>query len=222
MDEEGLAATADLTRKAEARALCRRVDVSRREEMETLADWTGSETGRLDIWVNCAGVSYLHSILETDPEQAERVIAVNMMGAYWGCVAAARVMRSNGGGSIVNVSSAGGGKPVPGLGIYGMSKAAVNSLTWTSAAEFGPYGVRVNAVAPGWIDTPLGTQLYRDPTGRIDPVLRDRVREEMKTRSPLGILGRPSDVAFALLYLASEASRFVTGQILLVNGGESM
>ena len=122
----------------------------------------------------------------------------------------------------MNVSSGGGDKPVPGLGIYGMTKAAVNSLTWTSAAELGAHGVRVNAVAPGWIDTPMGTELYRDSEGRIDPALREQVLAEMKRQSPLGLLGRPSDVAFALLYLASDASRFVTGQILRVNGGESM
>ena len=111
---------------------------------------------------------------------------------------------------------------MPGIAIYGMTKAAVNSLTWTSAMEFGPYGVRVNAVAPGWIETPMSAELYRDSSGRIDPVLREKVRREMAIKSPLGLLGRPSDIAFALLYLASDASRFVTGQILPVNGGESM
>lgn len=103
-----------------------------------------------------------------------------------------------------------------------MTKAAVNSLTWTSAAEFGPLGIRVNAIAPGWIETPMSRDLFKDKTGKINPQLRDRVRKVMAAQSPLGILGRPADIAFAILFLASDASRFVTGQILAVNGGESM
>jgi 3-oxoacyl-[acyl-carrier protein] reductase len=145
-----------------------------------------------------------------------------MMGPYWGSVAAARIMRERGGGAIVNLSSGGGSKPLPGIGLYGMTKAAVNSLTWTSAAEFGPFGIRVNAVAPGWIETPMSRDLFRDASGAISLELQERVRADMAAKSPLGMLGRPSDIAFALLFLASDASRFVTGQILAVNGGESM
>lgn len=148
VDEAGLAATQALADGA----LIRRVDVARRDEVEALADWVVAETGALDIWVNGAGVSYLHSLLETDEAKAQRTIGINMLGPYWGSVAAARVMAVRGGGAIVNLSSGGGSKPLPGIAIYGMTKAAVNSLTWTSAAEFGPLGVRVNAIAPGWID----------------------------------------------------------------------
>lgn len=222
IDENGLAETVRLSPAARHRPLCRRVDVSRREEIEALADWAAAEAGGPDVWINGAGVSCLHSLADTDPERAAKVIAVNMMGPYWGCVAAARVMGANGGGSIVNISSGGGAKPLPGIGLYGMTKVAVNSLTWTSAAEFGPLSIRVNAIAPGWIETPMSRDLFRDETGAISAVLQERVRSEMASKSPLGILGRPSDIAFALLYLASDASRFVTGQILSVNGGESM
>lgn len=221
IDEGGLAATAEMVEQASGHCLCRRVDVSRREEVEALADSTLAEKRRLDVWVNGAGVSYLHTLLETDPKRAERVIAINMMGPYWGCAAAARIMRTTGGGSIVNISSGGGAKPLPGIGVYGMTKAAVNSLTWTSAAEFGAFGVRVNAVAPGWIETPMSQVLFQDASGQFNLELRDKVRREMAAKSPLGILGRPMDIALALLYLACDASRFVTGQILTVNGGVS-
>lgn len=102
-----------------------------------------------------------------------------------------------------------------------MTKAAVNSLTWTSAAEFGPLGIRVNAVAPGWIETPMARDLFRDETGALSEERAKLVREQMKANSMLKILGKPSDIAHALLYLASDASRFVTGQVLAVNGGES-
>jgi 3-oxoacyl-[acyl-carrier protein] reductase len=130
-------------------------------------------------------------------------------------------MRALGGGSIVNVSSGGGSTPVPGVSIYGMTKAAVNSLTWTSAAELGPYGIRVNAVSPGWIETPMSRQMYCDEAGNADPARRQALIDHMKRVSPLGIIGEPSDIAFALLYFASDASRFVTGQVLNVTGGAS-
>jgi 3-oxoacyl-[acyl-carrier protein] reductase len=221
IDDEGLSVTAGRSQDVGGQPLTLHADVSRRDDMEALADHAVTEAGALDIWLNCAGISYLHSLLETDREKAERVVSTNMMGPYWGCVAAGRAMRGRG-GSIVNVSSGGGAKPLPGIGIYGMTKAAVNSLTWTCAAEFGPLGIRVNAVAPGWIETPMSRDLFRDETGRISSKLREKVRKEMAGSSPLGILGTPTDIAFALLYLASDASRFVTGQVLAVNGGESM
>lgn len=220
LDIEGMAETRDLC--GNAGSLIRQADVSRRDEMESLADWAAEQTGGLDIWVNGAGVSYLHSLSAIDEAQAQHTIAVNLMGSVWGCTAAARVMSQRGGGAIVNISSGGGSKPLPGIGIYGMTKAAVNSLTWTSAAEFGPLGVRVNAVAPGWIETPMSRDLFRDESGEITEARQEAVRREMRSKSPLGILGVPSDIAYALLYLASDASRFVTGQIIAVNGGESM
>lgn len=192
IDETGLAVTCRIVRESGGDISSHRLDVSRREDVEALADSVVADTGRLDVWINCAGVSFLHSILDTKPEEAERTIAVNMLGVYWGCIA-----------------------------VYGMTKAAVNSLTWTSAAEFGPFGVRVNAVAPGWIDTPMVTKLFRNPSGEIDAALRDKVVSEMASHSPLGRVGHVTDVAHALLYLASDASSFVTGQVLAVNGGAS-
>lgn len=216
IDEAGLEQTRTLV--SPMPAVARRVDVSSRDELEDLAEWTSRVVAVPDIWVNGAGLSYLHNLLDTDVEKAARLVAVNMLGPYWGSIAAARIM-SGKGGSIINISSGGGSKPLPGIGLYGMTKAAVNSLTWTSAAEFGPLGVRVNAIAPGWIETPMSRDLFRDETGEINAELRDSVRAEMAAKSPLGILGRPSDVAYALLYLASDASRYVTGEIIAVNGG---
>lgn len=222
VDEAGLAQTATLVEQTGGDASCHRVDVSRRDEVEALADVALAKGERLDVWINSAGVPYLHTILETDQAHADRTVAINMMGCLWGCMAAGRVMRDKGRGSIINVSSAGGSKPVPGLAVYGMTKAGVNSLTWTCASEFGPLGIRVNAVAPGWVETSMSSALYRDASGEIDPELREKVVREMKNASPLGLVGSTNDIALALLYLASDASRFVTGQVLRVNGGESM
>jgi 3-oxoacyl-[acyl-carrier protein] reductase len=222
INEAGLAETAKLIAGAEGNVVLRRTDVSSRQDLEGLANAAVSEFGRLDVWVNGAGISYLHELLTTDPGKAEQIIAVNMMGPYWGSVSAAQVMRERGGGSIVNISSSGGSMPLPGIGLYGMTKAAVNALTWTSAAEFGQYGIRVNAIAPGWIETPMASVQFKNEAGQFDPELAKTVREQMAASSPLGLLGRPTDIAYALMFLASDASRFITGQILRVNGGTSM
>lgn len=221
IDEAGLADTSRQVEAVGGQSIMRRTDVTQREDLDALAAAAESEFGRLDVWINGAGVSYLHSLLDSDPAKSDRVVAVNMMGPYWGSISAARVMRERGGGTIINISSGGGAKPLPGIGLYGMTKAAVNSLTWTSAAEFGPYGIRVNAIAPGWIETPMSRELFRDETGQITEARKQAVRQEMASRSMLGILGKPTDIAHAILYLASDASRFITGQVLAVNGGES-
>jgi 3-oxoacyl-[acyl-carrier protein] reductase len=222
IDRAGLETTAAAVRMAGVEALVCPTDVSQLHEMEALADFATRETGHLDIWLNGAGVSCLGTILDSDPEQMARTVNINMMGSYWGCRAAGRIMRERKGGAIVNFSSGGGAKPLPGMALYAMTKAAVNSLTQTCAAEFGPFGIRVNAVAPGWIETPMSSVLFRDEHGQFSEALRDKVRVQMASRSPLGILGVPSDIAFAMLYLAGDASRFVTGQVITVNGGESI
>lgn len=127
-----------------------------------------------------------------------------------------------GSGSIINLSSAGAESPAPGLSIYSMTKAAVNALTRTAASEFGPYGIRVNAVAPGWVDTPMGLHRIAGKSGEIDSAERASFIEQRAAISPLGIAGTPRDIALAILYLAADASRFITGQIIRPNGGIAM
>jgi 3-oxoacyl-[acyl-carrier protein] reductase len=205
------------------------VYVTRSVLVEALADGAVQALGRIDIWANVAGVGLQGAVMDTSEEDLDRVLAVNAKGVYWGCAAAGRVMKAQGGGAIVNVStgggvivnvSSGGGEAaIPGLSAYGMSKAAVNLLTRTCAMEFGPFGVRVNAVAPGWIDTPMGSQLYRNAAGEVDEAVREKVMREQAQASPLGLTGEPRDIALAILDLGSDASRYVTGQILRADGG---
>jgi 3-oxoacyl-[acyl-carrier protein] reductase len=220
VDAGGLEAAAAELRQGGAEASVQRTDVADRAQVDALAETAVAAYGRLDIWVNSAGVPLWAGVLEADPDAVARLLQINMMGTYWGCAAAGRAMRAaGGGGAIVNVSSTAGDSPVPTLSAYGMSKAAVNQLTRVCAKEFGPFGVRVNAVVPGWIDTPINTSMYRDPAGRPDLALRETVMGQMRAMSPLGVTGEPADIGFALLYLASDASRFVTGQLLRVSGG---
>lgn len=131
-------------------------------------------------------------------------------------------MKVAGSGSIINLSSGGADNVAPGLSIYSMTKAAVNMLTRTVAKEFGPLGIRANAIAPGWIDTPMGDHSFRDRLGTVDAKRREDGIRLRALASPLGLTGTPRDVALAALYLASDASRFMTGQILRPNGGVAM
>jgi 3-oxoacyl-[acyl-carrier protein] reductase len=220
IDGAGLDASAALVRETGRRALIRPTDVADRAAVETLADDAHHTMGGLDIWINSAGITLWAGVTEASRDEAERVVAINMMGTYWGCAAAGRVMRAQGrGGAILNVSSTAGDSPVPTLSVYGMTKAGVNQLTRVCAKEFGPAGIRVNAVVPGWIDTPINTSMYRDAAGDVDLGKRDAVMGQMRAMSPLGLTGEASDIGFALLYLASDASRYVSGQLLRVSGG---
>jgi len=220
IDEPGLKVTAGIVGEAGGAVLMQPTDVADRGAVEALADAAVREFGHVDIWINSAGIPLWAGVTEAPQPAAERLIAINLMGTYWGCAAAGRVMQAQGGrGAIVNVSSTAGDSPVPGLSVYGMSKAGVNQLTRVCAKEFGSFGVRVNAVVPGWIDTPINTSMYRDAAGRVDPKRREAIAEQMAALSPLGLTGEASDIGFAMLYLASDASRFVTGQLLRVSGG---
>jgi 3-oxoacyl-[acyl-carrier protein] reductase len=222
IDETGLAETAALVEQAGAKTRTLHTNVADRAAVEAAADKAAAITGRVDIWVNVAGIIVNRPVIEAIDAEVDRMIAVNLKGVYWGCAAAGRVMRPGGGGSIINFSSSGADSPVQGLSLYSMTKSAVNMLTRTVAKEFGAYGIRANAVAPGWVETPMGTHGFRDAAGTIDPVKREEGLRLRAGASPLGIVGTPRDIALAVLYLASDASRFVTGQVLRPNGGVSM
>ena len=165
---------------------------------------------------NVAGIMHRSTVLETTDADLDRVLAVNLKGVFHGCQAAARVMVEQGSGSIVNMASAAVDQPAPGLACYGMAKAALVQLTKVLATEVGPQGVRVNAVAPGFIDTNM--TLGQIPDEEAKAALADR----MSRGTPLRAVGEADDIAYAVLYLASDASKFMTGQILRPNGGVAM
>lgn len=221
VDADGMAQTVGMIEGLGGTAIAQRTDVSSRQDVETLAD-IAAETGAVHAWVNGAGILAGRPILEQEETELDRVLAINLKGAYWGCAAAARVMKPQGGGAIVNIASAGADMPVPGFSVYAISKGGVNMLTRTAAAEFGPFGIRVNSVAPGYIDTPMVSYAYRNPDGSIDETRRDDMRRRRSEGTPLGLVGQPRDIALAILYLVSDASRFMTGQVLRPNGGVVM
>ena len=217
--DDGLAGTADLVAEVGRRGVVQRTDVSKIDQVEALADAALESFGRCDIWANVAGIIKYFPIVEAAEDQVRAIIDVNLLGVYWGVAAAGRAMTRSGGGCIINIASGGGDVPAPTLSVYGMTKAAVMHLTKTAAAEFGPKGVRVNAIAPGWIETPMVSPHFTDAEGNIDPEARQRVIAARSNVTPLRRTGETTDITYCMLYLASDASRFVTGQTLRPNGG---
>ncbi|MFH8636397.1 MULTISPECIES: SDR family NAD(P)-dependent oxidoreductase [Streptomyces] len=210
-DEQGLAETAALIAKAGGSATAHPVDVTDRTAIRAAV----RAAGPLDIAAAIAGVMHTSTVLETTDEDLDRILDINFKGVLRTCQEAARAMIAAGRpGAIVTMASGAVDAAQPGLLCYSAAKAAVVQLTKTLATETGPYGIRVNAVAPGWIRTPM--------TGRHSPEVREQTEAAMVRMSPLRRVGEPEDIAQAVLYLASDASSFMTGQILRPNGGVSM
>jgi acetoacetyl-CoA reductase/3-oxoacyl-[acyl-carrier protein] reductase len=166
------------------------------------------EEGRLDLLVHCAGIVRDGPLLELGDEDWRAVLDTNLSSAFYLLRAAVPALRAAGGGSVVLVSSINGERGKAGQANYAASKGGLNALARTAARELGRFGIRVNVVSPGWIETPM--------TAGLPAALRRRALEE----SVLGRLGQPEDVARAVLFLCSELSRHVTGQVLRVDGGQ--
>jgi 3-oxoacyl-[acyl-carrier protein] reductase len=197
-------------------------DVTDRGAVDDLARAALKASGRIDVWANVAGIIRNSTIVDTTEDDLDAILAVNLKGVFWGTAAAGKVMSAVGRGAIVNVASAGGEVPAPTLSVYGMTKAAVIQLTRTAAVELGGAGVRANAVAPGFTDTAMTQRAWTGADGVMDEERRTQVLAERAAGSPLGMTGEPSDIAWAMLYLAADASRFVTGQVMRPNGGVHM
>ncbi len=218
---DDLAATAAGVRARGRTATVVPTDVSRRAAVDALADGALAAHGRVDVWANVAGVLRYSAIVDTTEADYELVTAVNQAGVFWGTAAALRVMQAHG-GSVINVASAGADMPAPNIAVYAMTKAAVLMCTRSAALEGGPAGIRVNAVAPGFVDTPMVAGHYRRADGTEDPEAKRSAFATRAAQSPLGMTGEPEDIAWAMLYLAADASRYVTGQVLRPNGGVVM
>ena len=209
IDPHGLASTAQAL-PANTIRCC--IDCADPGAIETLAN-AAEAAGPIRVWCNVAGVVVKAPVTEVDAAAYRWVMDINLGGTFWGSAAAARRMIRHGAGAIVNVSSNAADEPMEGLSLYAMSKAGVNAMTKALAKEVGPHGIRVNAVAPGFTLTAMTSP----PGGDVAAAIARNA-----ARSPLGRVGTPHDIAFAILYLASDVSGFVTGQVLRVNGGTSM
>ena len=217
----GAEAVAEGIRAAGGVAGAQRCDVARRVDVDALVARAEREFGRIDVLCNVAGIPSDGPLADVTDAELDRVLAVNLKGALYGCQAALRVMAAQKSGSIVNVSSAVIDAPTAGYGVYAISKAGIASLTQTLALEAGALGVRVNAIAPGATITAFTSRHLLGPDGKADPQRLDAFVDAMRRRSPLGRVGEALDQAWLALYLASDASRFCTGQIWRANGGQT-
>ena len=202
-------------------ALFRRTDVSDPEQVGALVATAVEKFGGLHVMVNNAGVSgTMHRrFLDDDLADFHRVMAVNVLGVMAGTRDAARQMAGSGGGSVINVTSIGGIQAGGGVMTYRASKAAVIQFTKSAAIELAYYEIRVNAIAPGNIPTPILAKSVANMDQAEIERYEAAIRETMRADRPLKREGTPEDIAEAALYFAGERSRYVTGTVLPVDGG---
>ncbi len=203
LDQDGDAASRRAEELTGASAF--QVDVSNPEQVADVF----SRIGAVDLLVNNAGIARFGPLLEQSAADMQAVINVNLMGTALCAQQAAKQMTEQGSGCIINLSSINAVTPGPNVGLYAATKAAVHNLTILQALEWGPMGVRVNAIAPGFIDAGMSAPFFEQAS----------VREKRAGGVPLKRLGQADDVVNAIVYLQSEAAQYVSGHQLVVDGG---
>lgn len=206
-DEDGAREVVAAIEAQGSRGLAARTDVSDRAAVDALVEQTVRAFGGLDILVANAGIARSRKFLDLDPAAWERVLAVNLTGVYYSCQAGARAMRPRGRGRIVTIASINGLIGTAEQANYNASKGGVLALTRTMATELAQYRITVNAIAPGFIDTPLLRTLPPE------------ARQRRLARVPLGRFGQPEEIAAAAVFLASDECGYITGHTLVIDGG---
>ena len=209
LDDAGKQVEAQI-HEAGGEALYVHLDVTSAEDWASAVGTAVSRYGKLDILVNNAGISIRKKVEDTTEDDWDRVMAINAKGVFLGTKQAIPAMRSSGGGSIVNISSTAGlvGSPYSGAS-YAASKGAVRLFTKSTAIQYAKEDIRCNSVHPGLLETPMTEDILADTAHR----------EERTQRIPLGRIGTAADVAYGVLYLASDEASFITGSELVIDGG---
>jgi len=197
--------------ETDGQAIFLKLDITRQEDWAHAVKETVSAFGKLDILVNNAAIVMLAMLEETTNEMWDRQMDVNAKGAFLGTKAVVAEMRRAGGGSIVNVASLGSHIALPGLSAYAASKGAMRIFTKSTAVEFAKDGIRANSVHPGTVRTPMVEEYLQDP---------EYVRIRMQN-CPLGRVAEPEEIAYGVLYLASDEASYVTGSELIIDGGRA-
>ncbi len=208
LEEQGERSAAQLREKG-CDAVFMRLDVAEEDAWRTAVEATVKTYGKLDVLVNNAGSGGSASIEKTTVEAWDAMIDSHLKGTFLGMKHCAPEMRKTGGGSIVNVSSIYGLVGTPGGSAYSAAKGGIRALTKAATLQFAPDGIRVNSVHPGFAMTPMTARAHRNPahtSGRV-------------AQTPMGRLADPYDIAYGILFLASDESSFVTGAELTIDGG---
>lgn len=208
--EEAAREVVDIIKQGGGEALALKGDVSQREEAQALIEGTLTAFGRVDILVNNAGITRDNLLLRMRHEDWETVLRTNLTGVFFCCQAALKPMFRQRAGRIINITSVVGLTGNAGQANYAAAKAGIIGFTKSLAKEVAPRGILVNAVAPGFISTDMTENLGEE------------VRRSFLERIPLGRPGEPEEVAEVVVFLASPASRYITGQVIVVDGGLTM
>jgi glucose 1-dehydrogenase len=207
------AATDALERQVAAlgdRAIGVKADVSKVADLQALIDATVRAFGRIDVMVNNAGIETRTSVLDTTEEQYEKVLAVNLKSAFFGCQLAARqMMKQGGGGRIINISSIHEDWPMPGNTAYCLSKGGVRMLTRTAGVELAPHNILVVGVAPGAVATPINQSTMKDAA----------LMARLNAAIPLGRMASTAEISRVVAFLASDAASYITSTTVVVDGG---
>ena len=202
-------------RKIGRKALAVEAHIGKMEALQPLVDRVMKEFGRIDILVNNAGVGFAIPAIEMTEKAWDSVMNLDLKGLFFLSQAVARIMKDKGGGRIINISSVDAYRVEVPLGHYSIAKAGVVMATQVMALEWSKFKIRVNCIAPGAVETRLYDSHFNDLT----PEQIKQRKEFTAQRIPVGHLGQPSEIANAVLYLASDASRYVTGQTIIADGG---
>lgn len=202
--------TAGKVRDIGGRALALKVDITDPDDCRNMVERTRAEFRTIDILFNNAGIAYPLLVVDSDPKEWMNVIHVNVNGTFLCTQPVARAMIEQKSGRIINMGTIAGGVGFPYRSAYGASKAAVTNLTKTLALELGPHGITVNEIAPTVIQSEINREFFQKQPEFYDRVLK---------RTALGRFGKPEDLAGLLVFLASPAASFITGQTVYVDGG---
>jgi len=211
-DEEPVNAAADELMAAGRDAIAVRCDVTEKAQVTAMIEQAADIYGRLDVAFNNAGINCENApLLERSDDEFDRIIDINLRGVWYCMKAELRQMTAQGSGAIVNCSSIGGMVASKGRSAYSASKHAVTGLTRSAALDYAVQGIRVNAVCPGMINTPMAVEVTRN----YDP----EIVKAMVAQAPIGRFGEPEEIAAAVLWLCSTGASYVIGHTLLVDGG---
>jgi NAD(P)-dependent dehydrogenase (short-subunit alcohol dehydrogenase family) len=212
--DQGNQETARMIEEQGGRALAVRCDVTRTDDVKTALDQTFAAFGRLDVAFNNAGVEpkQLAPTAEVDDEEWNRIIDVDLRGVFLCMKHEIPLMLAHGGGAIVNTSSGAGIIGIKGNSAYTAAKHGVIGLTRAAALDYGSLNIRVNAVCPGYIETPMMGRFAGTSEGRAKVI----------SEEPIGRMGRPEEIADAVLWLCSDAASFVVGHALVIDGGQTV